>query len=158
MTNRHIAAMLFNIATLLDMTQDNIYRVRAYHRAARRILALREEATAIVARGDDLPLPGVGDHIRRRLAEVITTGSLSYYQDLLEDLLPTSVRSLMVVEGMGPKTAQRLCRELGISSPEDLVHAAEKGRVRTLYGFGIQKEADLARAAREAVAADRRVA
>src|SRR5579885_2518704 len=41
MTNRHIAATLFNIATILDLAQDNIYRVRAYRYAARRILALR---------------------------------------------------------------------------------------------------------------------
>src|SRR5438876_5757445 len=106
MTNRHIAAVLFNIATLLDSSQDNIYRVRAYRRAARRILILPEEAAAIVARGEELPLPGVGDRLRRKLAELISTGSLTFYAELLEDL-PLPVRSLMALDGVGPKIAQR---------------------------------------------------
>src|ERR671937_615205 len=118
MTNHHIAAILFNIATLLDMAQDNIYRVRAYRRAARRILALPDEATAIVARGEDLPLP---------------------------------VRTLMALDGIGPKIAQRLHAELGISTAQDLIAAAERGKIRELYRFGAHREVNLARAARSAV-------
>src|SRR5438876_9650716 len=149
MTNRCIAALLFNIATLLDMAQDNVYRVRAYRRAARRILALPEEATAIVARGEDLPLPGVGARIRRKLAELISTGSLNFYDELLEDL-PLPVRALMALDGIGPKIAQRLHEELGLSTAQDLIAAAERGKVRTLYGFGVRSEINLARAARSA--------
>jgi DNA polymerase/3'-5' exonuclease PolX len=150
MTNQRIAAILFNIATLLDMAQDNIYRVRAYRRAARRILALREEATAIVARGEELPLPGVGARMRRKLAELISTDSLAFYDELLEDL-PLPVRALMALDGIGPITAQRLHAELGIASAQDLLAAAERGKVRALYGFGARREANLAHAARGAV-------
>ena len=150
MTNHHIAAMLFNIATLLDETQDNLYRVRAYRRAARRILALTEEATAIVARGEELPLPGVGVRIRHKLAELLATGSLTFYDDLLEEL-PLPVRSLMALDGIGPKTAQRLHDELGLCSAHDLIAAAEQGKIHELYGFGVRRESNLARAARNAV-------
>ncbi|MDB5058651.1 MAG: hypothetical protein JWO59_2123, partial [Chloroflexi bacterium] len=82
--NRRIANMLFNIATILDIAQDNIYRVRAYRYAARRILALREDAAVIVARGEELQLPGVGKRIRNKLAEFISSGRLAFYDDLLE--------------------------------------------------------------------------
>jgi DNA polymerase (family 10) len=149
MTNRHIAAMLFNIATLLEGAQDNIYRVRAYQRAARRILALPEEATAIVARGEELPLPGVGQRMRRKLAELLATGSLTFYDELLEDL-PLPVRSLMALDGIGPKLAQRLHDELGLCTAHDLIAAAEQGKIHELYGFGVRRELNLARAARSA--------
>ena len=149
MTNHQIAAILFNIATLLDTAQDNVYRVRAYRRAARRILALPEEATAIVARGEELPLPGVGERLRRKLAELISTGTLNFYDELLEDL-PLPVRTLMALDGIGPKIAQRLHGELGISTAQDLVAAAERGKIRELYGFGARSEVKLARAARSA--------
>ena len=66
MANRRLAGILFNIATILDLAEDNIYRVRAYHRAARRVLALREDAAATLARGEELWLPGVGKRIRGR--------------------------------------------------------------------------------------------
>lgn len=147
MTNRQMAAMLFNIATLLDMAQDNVYRVRAYRWAARRLLSLREEATAIVARGEELPLPGVGSRIRRKLVEVINAGALTFYDELLEDAPPV-VRALMAVEGIGPKTALRLSEGLGVETPRELVVAAENGKIRQLYGFGPQREALLAAAAR----------
>src|SRR5438105_14204685 len=146
MTNHHIAAILFNIATLLDLAQDNVYRVPAYRRAARRILALPEEATAIVARGEELPLPGVGERLRRKLAELISTGSLTFYDDLLEDL-PLPVRTLMALDGIGPRTAQRLHEELGIATVQDLIAAAERGKIHALYGFGARRAANLARAA-----------
>src|SRR5438105_499670 len=150
MTNHHIAAILFNIATLLDLAQDNVYRVPAYRRAARRILALPEEATAIVARGEELPLPGVGERIRRKLAELIATGSLNFYDELLEDL-PLPVRSLMALDGIGPKIAQRLHEELGLCTAHDLIAAAEQGKIHDLFGFGERRERNLAHAARSAV-------
>ena len=150
MTNRQIAAILFIIATILDLAQDNIYRVRAYRRAARRILVLREEAATIVARGEPLPLPGVGERIRRKLAELISTGSLAFYQELLEDQ-PSHIRDLMAVEGIGPKTAQRLYDGLGIASPRTLLAAAAHDAIQTLYGLGPRRQAQLAEAARAAL-------
>lgn len=147
MTNRQMAAMLFNIATLLDMAQDNVYRVRAYRRAARRLLSLREEATAIAARGEELFLPGVGPRIRRKLAELIDAGAMTFYDELLEDA-PPIMRALMAVEGIGPKTALRLSEGLGVATPRELIAAAENGKIRQLYGFGPHREALLAEAAR----------
>ncbi|GAC1401321.1 MAG: hypothetical protein NVSMB65_18840 [Chloroflexota bacterium] len=146
MTNRQIAEMLFNIATILDMAEDNLYRVRAYRRAARRILSLREEAAVILARGEALPLPGVGVRVRRKLAELILSGRMTFYYELLEDL-PPPIASLMALEGVGPRTAERLHQELGITTPGDVAAAAGEGRIRALYGFGAVREARLAHAA-----------
>ena len=145
--NRRIASVLFNIATILDLAQDNIYRVRAYHRAARRIMALREDAAAIMARGEELPLPGVGKRIRQKLAELITTGRLTFYDDLLEDQ-PEHIRALMAVDGIGPKTAHRLYVGLGVRTVDDLIAATECNQVQLLFGFGEVREANLAREAR----------
>jgi DNA polymerase (family 10) len=150
MTNRRIADVLFNIATLLDLAQDNVYRVRAYRRAAVRVLALREEAAVLLARGEALPLPGVGQRIRRKVAELVTSGSMAFYQDLLDDL-PAPQQALMALQGMGPKTARRLTDDLHLASPQDLLAAAEQGKIRDLYGFGARSEANLARAARAAL-------
>jgi DNA polymerase/3'-5' exonuclease PolX len=155
--NRRIANILFNIATILDLAQDNIYRVRAYHRAARRVLALREDAAAIMARGEELYLPGVGKRIRHKLNELITTGRLAFYEDLLEDQ-PAHIRALMVVDGIGPKTAHRLYVGLGVRSVDDLIAATEHNQVQMLFGFGEVREANLAREARSLVGRFRWVA
>ena len=145
--NRRIANILFNIATILDLAEDNIYRVRAYRRAARRVLALREDAALILARGEELPLAGVGKRVRVKLAELITSGRLAFYEELLEDQ-PPHIRALMAVEGIGPKTAQRLHAGLGVRTVGELIVAAERQQVQTLFGFSAVREANLARAAR----------
>src|ERR671939_2182083 len=131
MSNHRIAAILFKIATHLVMAHDNFYRVQAVRRGARLILALPEDATVIVARGEELPLPGVGERLRRKLAELISTGALTFYDELREDL-PLPVRTLMALDGIGPKIAQRLHAELGISTAQDLIAAAERGKIREL--------------------------
>ena len=43
-TNRDAADVLFNVATILELAEDNPYRVRAYRRAARLLLRSREDA------------------------------------------------------------------------------------------------------------------
>jgi DNA polymerase (family X) len=112
-------------------------------------LALREDAAAIMARGEELYLPGVGKRIRQKLTELITTGRLAFYEDLLEDQ-PAHIRALMAVDGIGPKTAQRLYAGLGVRTVGELIAAAERKHVQQLFGFGETRETNLARAARAA--------
>jgi DNA polymerase/3'-5' exonuclease PolX len=51
------------------------------------------------------------------------------------------------VPGVGPKTAYRLERELGIRSVRGLVRAARHRKLRKLRGFGEKRERQLAEAA-----------
>lgn len=157
MTNRQISRMLFTIATILDQAQDTVFRVRAYRRAARRILALREPAVTIVARGEDLPLPGVGVRIRRKLAELIATGQLGFYDELIDDQ-PPELRTLLRIDGIGPALAARLYGQLGITTPEGILAAAHAGRLRSVFGIGARQEANLAGAAARAADMQRHVA
>ena len=50
--------------------------------------------------------------------------------------LPGGILGLMRLPGVGPKTAGRLWRELGVTSVEGLVEAIEDGRVADLPGMG----------------------
>ena len=81
---------------------------------------------------------------------MITTGRLTFYEDLLEDQ-PAHIRALMAVDGIGPKTAHRLYVGLGVRSVVDLIAATECNQVQLLFGFGEVREANLAREARSLV-------
>jgi DNA polymerase (family 10) len=72
---------------------------------------------------------------------------MQFYRDLYASLPPEMVR-LMEVPGIGPRIALRLYVELNIGSPEELIAAAEAGKIRRLYRFGERSEANLAAAAR----------
>src|SRR5579883_1857313 len=65
-TNRQIAEVLANIASILELQTANPYRIQAYRNAARGVLELEEPASAILARGEALPIQGLGQRLRRR--------------------------------------------------------------------------------------------
>lgn len=150
MTNREIAHILFNIATLLELAEGNPYRIQAYRRAARGMLRLDVEARDLLAAGQDLPLPGLGKRLRVKIGQLVEGGRMAFYEELIAEQHP-AIQALMRVPGVGPKTAARLFTELHLTSPEALLFAARRGRVRELWGFGERRESTLALAAASVV-------
>lgn len=142
-TNRQVAEVLSNIAEILEIQNGNLYRIQAYRNAARGILALEEPASAILARGESLPVAGLGQRLHRRIAELVETGTMTFYSDLCLQSLPRGVRALLAVHYVGINTAVRLYQELDIDTPEKLWNAARQQRIRKLYGFGPRSEARL---------------
>ena len=148
-TNPKVAEVLFNIATLLEMQDANPYRVAAYRNAARNVLALDTPVVDLFAPDRPLEIPGVGERLRRKITELITTGRMTFYDDLCEESLPEDVRALMQVPNVGPRTALRLVGQLGIHSVAQLWEAANTHQLRQYYGFGPRNEWRLAQGARE---------
>ena len=141
-TNRDAAELLFNVATILELADDNPYRIRAYRRAARMLTARAPGAPLPLVEGKagkELDLPGLGQRLRRKLGELLATGRMRFYVELCAEL-PEEVSDLLAVPGIGPKTALRLNEELGLANAADVVAAADAGRIRQLYGFGERRE------------------
>ena len=141
-TNRDAAEVLFNVATILELAEDNPYRVRAYRRAARLLLRNPDNPKVHLNEKRELDLPGLGPRLRRKLGELVSTGHMQFYVDLCADL-PKEAATLMEIPNIGPKTARRLNEELGLSTVYDVYAAAQQGKIRQLYGFGEKRERQL---------------
>ena len=152
-TNREAADVLFNVATILELSQDNPYRIRAYRRAARLQLRSRDDAKVRLTDKKELDLPGLGPRLRRKLGELLSTGRMGFYVELCADM-PEGVARLMEIPTVGPKTALRLHEELCLSNAAEVYAAAQAGKIRQLYGFGSNRERQLLAGA-EAVLAGR---
>jgi DNA polymerase (family 10) len=146
-TNQQVAEVLFNIATLLEMQQANPYRIQAYRNGARGMLTLPEPAIDVIRRGEELRFDGLGVRLRRKITELLTTGHMTFYDDLCEESLPDDARALMQVEYIGPRTALRLIGPMNIHSVEQLWDEAHNRRIQKHYGFGEKSERRLERAA-----------
>ena len=146
MSNQDAAKTLFGVASLLESQGANPYRVRAYRRAALSLMRLAIPAEQLTDQDGQLNLPWLGPRLRRKLGELVTMGRMQFHVELIAEL-PPAVRELLSVPGVGPKTAERLIRELDVRSAEQLAEAARQGRLRTLRGIGPVRERRLGEAA-----------
>lgn len=137
-TNREIAAILREVADILRL-KGVAFRPQAYYRAARNIETLDEDITDIHDRGELEAIPGVGTAIAEKIRTVIEEGTLPYLETLRGEL-PEGLFELMEVEGIGPKKALILHKELGITGIDDLEIAVKAKQVQKLEGFGEQSE------------------
>ncbi len=143
MRNALVARILYEIADLLDL--DGVaFKPRAYRRAAEVVESLGEPIEDLVASGAHAELPGVGEAIAKKIAEIVETGHLAYH-DELRAKLPIDLYALTRVEGVGPKTAKLLYDELGVKTLDDLEQAARDGQIRTVKGLGEKTEAKILR-------------
>ena len=82
MKNTEIAAVFKDIAEMLKLRKDNIFKIRAYQKAARAIEELPVEVEQLVAEDRLKEIPGVGEAITKKITELATTGKLGYYEKL----------------------------------------------------------------------------
>ena len=139
MDNLAIARVLGEIGDLLEIKNENPFKIRAYRNAADTITHLGEPVAALPP-ADRLSLPGIGKDLAAKIGELIDTGTCAYYQELLQEFPPT-ILDLLRLQGVGPKTVALLYRQLEIRSLDDLERAAREGRIRELKGMGAKKEA-----------------
>jgi DNA polymerase (family 10) len=145
--NHPIAQIFSEIADLLEIKGENVFKIRAYRSAADTIKAWADP----VARMDEkqlLELPGVGKDLAKKIRELAETGTCRFHQDLLLEFPPT-ILDLLRLQGVGPKTVALLYSALNIRSIEELVEAARAGRLRALKGMGAKKEALILKAIEE---------
>ncbi len=141
MKNSEVAKVFQDIADLLELKGENVFKIRAYQKAARAIEHYPRELENMVEQGEDLQIiPGVGEAIAKKATELITTGKLGYYENLKAEF-PPGIINLLAIPGVGPKTANKLSKELGISSIDELERAIRDGRVAKLFRLG-EKTAD----------------
>jgi DNA polymerase (family X) len=140
-SNSEVAERLLEVADLLDLLGER-FKPEAYRRAARSIEALPEGLEAFAARGELRTIPGVGEAISEKVAELLRSGSLPYLERLRAQV-PAGVLELMRLPGVGPKTARRFWTELGIAGPAELSEAIAAGRLTGVKGFAEKKIAQL---------------
>ncbi len=82
MKNSEIAAIFDDIAEMLKLKKDNIFKIRAYQKVARAIEELPFEVARLVSENRLDEIPGAGEAITKKITELVTTGQLDYYERL----------------------------------------------------------------------------
>ena len=142
--NIEIAQRLNEVAMLLAEQRANPFRVQAYRRAAETVRRESRALADIVAQqgSEGLKmLPGIGDGLARSIHDLIVTGRLPMLDRLRGETDPVAL--LSSVPGIGPALADRLHRDLGLHTLEELEAAAHDGRLSEIEGIGPKKLAGI---------------
>ena len=130
MNNKEIAKVLYDIADILEIQTEIPFKIIAYRNAARTVEFLAEDINDIYKekgiKGLD-GLEGIGQGIAKRIGELIKTGKLKYFEQLKHRVAAPTIL-FMQIPGVGPKTAQKLYKELNAQTIEELESLLKAGK------------------------------
>ncbi len=138
-TNADVAAQFELLADLIELEGGDAFRVNAYRRAATRISEHGGPVAKLALEGRAKELQGIGQTIEAKIVEIAQNGEMSALSKR-KAAIPPEVVLFMRLPGLGPKTAARIWRELGVSTLEELHEAAAAERLRGLAGLGAKTE------------------
>ncbi|MEI6416251.1 MAG: DNA polymerase/3'-5' exonuclease PolX [Verrucomicrobiota bacterium] len=144
-TTEKIVEVLDRLAQLLELRGENSFKIRAYQRAARALEAISEPLERLVEEGRLGDVEGIGKAIEEKVTELVTTGHLPYYEELVASF-PSTLFELFELQGLGAKKIKILYDVLKVSSIADLEAACKSGKVAEIAGFGEKSAANFLKA------------
>lgn len=134
MDREDIADVLDQIALLLELKGENIFKTRAYRNGAEIVRSNDADIVALAKENKLDGIAGLGKALQQKIHELATTGKLEFYENLRAEFPPT-LFDLFEIQGLGPKKIKALYDQLKIDSVESLKTACESGSISALKGF-----------------------
>ena len=141
MENKPIARKLRLLSQLMELYDENTFKIRSVANAAFKV--------------DKLPYPvstktfeqlekidGIGKSIAAKITELLQTGAIAEMETLIAQT-PAGVIDMMAIKGIGPKKVAIIWRELGIESVGELFYACNENRLVGAKGFGLKTQDDI---------------
>ncbi|KKT46166.1 MAG: PHP domain protein [Candidatus Gottesmanbacteria bacterium GW2011_GWA2_44_17] len=143
MNNREVAELLGNVAAAYEVLEENPFKIRAYSQAGEAVANLSEDIRGDWEEGKLDDVPGVGPAIRSHLDELFRTGKVKHFEEVFKKL-PAGLFPLLNVPGVGPKSAFKLAKQLGIDKEHNAIarlkKAGEQGEIEKIEGFGKESQ------------------
>jgi DNA polymerase (family 10) len=146
--NAEVAEQFDLLADLLELDGEQQFRVLAYRRAADQIRSNAGPIAQLALDGRAKDLPGIGKTIESKIVQIVNSGEIEALTKRKERI-PAGVAEFLRLPALGPKTARRIWRELGITTVAELRTAAEAQRLRGLPGLGAKTEERILKALAE---------
>jgi DNA polymerase (family 10) len=142
MKNFEVARLFDLMADLLELRNENPFRIRAYRRAAQNLDTLPEDVEVLAREGRLDEVPGIGADLAAKITEYLRTGRMKDVEAARRGI-PAGVVELMNIPGIGPRTARLLYEKEGIKSVARLETLARSGKLRGLPGIQAKTEQNI---------------
>lgn len=138
-SNADISILLQNVAAILTLNGENIFRIKAFQNAASSIESYAVPLQDIWKDEQTLDnIPGVGKAIASDIQELFEHGKVKYFEELFA-LVPKGFFPLLQVSGIGPKTAFKLATHFKLDDEKTAIaraiEAARHDEIASMSGF-----------------------
>ncbi len=138
LSNREIADVFGRLAALMELREDNAFKIRAYRNVAELIEDFHTPLADLAAEGGATrlrELPGIGEAISQKIIELLDTGTFKAYEEIKREI-PESVLDLLKVEGVGLKLAQLLYGQFQVANLPDFAKFVAGGGLDSVPRLG----------------------
>ena len=135
MDKKQIAAVLKEMAVLMEILGKNPFKIRAHQNAARVVEGLTANIEELVKSGEITEIKGIGKGMADKIAILLSGDPLEEHQALKAEV-PAGLLEVSKIAGMGPKKVKAVWSELNVTSLEDLEAAAKDDQLSGMKGFG----------------------
>ena len=119
MSNTEVAGIFRLLAEVMELHNENPYKIRSYLNAARQIEMLDKDLNEMTPEEIDA-IPGVGEAISKKIQVILKTGSLPLLENYMQQT-PAGIIELLQIKGLGGKKAGILWKKLGITTVEPIL-------------------------------------
>ncbi|MEZ5058100.1 MAG: helix-hairpin-helix domain-containing protein [Saprospiraceae bacterium] len=141
MSNKEIANAFKELGNLMELHQENPFKIRSYNNA---YITLRKmgEPLAEMDRAEIGKIKGVGAAIADKIGQLLDTGTMTTLEKYRE-MTPEGVQEMLSIKGFGPKKVWVIWKDLGVETIGELLYACNENRLIELKGFGKKTQDDL---------------
>ncbi len=145
--NKYVANILYETADLMEVKNEDTFRIRSYRRAAEAIEGLSQQLSEIWEEPKKmLEIPGIGKGMVANIQEIFRhQGKLKLHQELLEKYHP-SMLELLKISGLGPKTIALIWDAFQVCDIAGVEKLAQEGKLRGLPRLSEKSEQKILRA------------
>ncbi|MEK7255627.1 MAG: PHP domain-containing protein, partial [Bacteroidota bacterium] len=141
MTNKEIAKTFQYLGEIMELHEENQFKIKSYQNAYLTLRKLPEPLAEMPAE-KIAEIKGVGSAISGKIRELLDTGHLNALKKY-EDITPPGVREMLEIPGFGPKKIRVIWKDLGVETIGELAYACNENRLVGLKGFGQKTQEDL---------------
>ena len=134
MENNEIIRQLKLTASLMELHNENPFKLRSYTTAAFNLEKFQTPLELLPIHELE-EIEGVGKSMAAHIREIVDSGEYSKLTQLLE-LTPSGIIELLNLPGFGAKKIRSLWMDLGINDESELMEACKQGEVAGMKGFG----------------------
>lgn len=141
MTNKEIAKQFSQLADLMELHQENPFKIKTYQSAYITLRKLDEPLSEMSMEAMS-QIKGVGKATAEKIQELLKFGRMQALEQY-KQITPSGVVEMLQLQGFGPKKVFQIWKDLEIETIGELWYACNENRLIELKGFGLKTQDEL---------------